>query len=251
MTSMLTQNLATHKELLRTRAEQIDRFNEQIRELSARQREEIEQLHERKERVRLREERQVQIANLRREVERKKAAAKRGPNRRNANRSPSQIKKETHPDWLSEGAQNLLSVETADGRPDSRQRHFVMTQVPPRRSLQARINAFSRSNAQLEQQAAQLRSRSTEVQAMYRKVVAMCTGVPETEVEQSLPALVAAVESEQGSLGKQDVGRVRDFLRRVDGGRDSAQPKLEINHTISQAAQRAAVAAAHAQAGRD
>ncbi|SMQ54650.1 unnamed protein product [Zymoseptoria tritici ST99CH_3D7] len=251
MTSMFTQNLASHKELLRNRAEQIDQFNEQIRELSAIQREEVEQLHERKERVRLREERQVKIANLRREIEKKKATAKRTTNRRNGNRSPSQVKRDVVPGWLSEGAQNVLSAETEDGRPDPEQRHFLTTQVPPSRSLQARINAFAKSNAQLEHQAAQLRSRSTEVQAMYRKVVSMCTGVPERDVEQSLPALVAAVESEQGSLGKQDVGRVRDFLRRVDGGRDSSQPKLEINHTISQAAQRAAVAAAHAQAGKD
>jgi hypothetical protein len=242
MTSLLTQNLASHKELLRTRTEQVDRFNEQIRELSAKQREEIEQLHERKERVRLREERQVKIANLRREIERKRAA-KRTPNRRNGNRSPSQVKQDIEPDWLS--------LQTEDGRSDPQQRQYVMTSVPPPRSLQARINAFMKSNANLEQQAAQLRSRSTEVQALYRKVVSMCTGVPEAEVEQSLPALVAAVESEQGSLGKQDVGRVRDFLRRVDDGRDAVQPKLEVNHTISQAAQRAAVAAAHAQVGRE
>lgn len=248
---MFTQNLASHKELLRTRTEQIDRFNEQIRELSARQREEIELLHERKERVRLREERQVKIANLRREIERKKAVAKRTPNRRNGNRSPSQVKRDIDPEWISGGAQDILSVETEDGRPTSAQRQLATTKIPPPKSLQARINAFSKSNAHLEHHAAQLRSRSTEVQAMYRKVVSMCTGVPEVEVEQSLPALVAAVESEQGSLGKQDVGRVRDFLRRVDGGRDAVQPKLEINQTITQAAQRAAVAAAHAQAGRE
>ncbi len=54
------------------------------------------------------------------------------------------------------------------------------------------------------------------MQGLYRKVVSLCTGVEESKVEESLPALVAAVESERGGLGVREVGRVREFLRRVD-----------------------------------
>lgn len=53
---------------------------------------------------------------------------------------------------------------------------------------------------------------------MYRRVVSLCTGVAEDKVDEALPSLVAAIESEKGVMdGEGDVGRVREFLRRVDG----------------------------------
>ena len=64
MTSMLTQNLASHKELLRTRTEQIDKLNEQIRELSTMQKQDLESLQEIRERVRLHEERKQKAGPL-------------------------------------------------------------------------------------------------------------------------------------------------------------------------------------------
>lgn len=49
--------------------------------------------------------------------------------------------------------------------------------------------------------------------------MSLCTAVPEDKVDEALPNLVAAIESERGGMeGEGDVGRVRDFLRRVDGG---------------------------------
>jgi hypothetical protein len=94
---------------------------------------------------------------------------------------------------------------------------------------------------------------------LYRKVVALCTGVPEDQVEASLPSLVAAVESEPLSIGEQDVGRVRDFLRKVDGagaaagsgagagGGGSLGGVLEVNPTVTALAQAAAAVAAAAR----
>jgi hypothetical protein len=56
--------------------------------------------------------------------------------------------------------------------------------------------------------------------------------------------LVAAVESER--LGDQDVGRVREFLRRTDSGKDHLRdgnaeefPPLMINPSVQAAAERA------------
>lgn len=46
-------------------------------------------------------------------------------------------------------------------------------------------------------------------------MVALCTGVGDGMVEELLGGLVAAVESERGE--DVEVGRVRDFLRRVEG----------------------------------
>ncbi|KAK3062512.1 hypothetical protein LTS18_003918, partial [Coniosporium uncinatum] len=76
-----------------------------------------------------------------------------------------------------------------------------------------------------------LRSRSGQLEGMYRKVVSLCTGVEERRVEEMLGGLVVAVESEGASgglhkiggpwivegSGGMEVGRVREFLRKVDG----------------------------------
>jgi regulatory protein SWI6 len=55
---------------------------------------------------------------------------------------------------------------------------------------------------------------------LYRRVVSLCTGVDEDKVEESLPNLLQAIESEKGAgiEVEGDVARVRDFLRKVDGG---------------------------------
>lgn len=246
MTSMLTQNLASHKELLRSKTDAIDKLNEEIRDLSAMQKTDGEQLREMKERIKLRIERRAQVANLKREIEKKKASLKKAATRKNS-RSP---KIDIEPQWLQDDSLQLSQPDSVDGSPTEQQRHFIANSVPSAQVLQARLNAYTTSNNRLQQQADQLRAKSTQLEEMYRKVVALCTGVDEDKVEESLPALVAAVESERGGIGEQEVGRVRDFLRRVDGSKAEPQSALsssmdvmlQINPTITAAAERAAMA---------
>lgn len=242
MTSMLTQNLASHKELLRTRTEQIDKLNEQIRELSTMQKQDLESLQEVKERVRLREERKQKVANLRREIERKKAATKK-PQGRRSNAKSANV--DLKPSWLDDITSELLDLNTSDGQTSAQQRQTAIEKLPSASVIQARLNAYQASNGRLQHDADQLRSRSIELEALYRKVVSLCTGVAEDKVEESLPGLVAAIESEKGGIGEQEVGRVREFLRRVDGSRgepssQSSGPMLQVNPTIVAAAERAA-----------
>ncbi|KAI5357984.1 Putative transcription regulator HTH, APSES-type DNA-binding domain-containing protein [Septoria linicola] len=235
MTSMLTQNLASHKELLRSKTEAIDRLNEQIRELSAMQKSDLEKLQEMKERVKLRSERQAKIANLQREIEKKKASNKKMQSRRKSQSPTSQI--DLEPDWLTDLNDNLNST-----RMDAHQRQLITSSLPAPHLIKARLNAYNKSNSKLQAHADQLRARSTELEGLYRKVVALCTGVPEEKLDEALPALVAAVESERGGLGESDVGRVREFLRKTDGAREVDQddePSLIINPTITAAAERA------------
>lgn len=59
-----------------------------------------------------------------------------------------------------------------------------------------------------------LKGRSKEVEVKYRRVVALCTGVPESEVDVVIDGLLRAVESEKGDL---EIGRIRRFLGGVDG----------------------------------
>lgn len=209
MTTMLTQNLASHKELLKVRTEQIDRLNDQIREFSALQKADLAKLQELKERVKMRAERQAKIANLKRAIIEQKAAKQ-----QNDQQTPPKV--DLEPSWLDESSEEILKFETADGAPNGLQKQFLESKVPSTKALRARLNAYLTNNSQLQNQADELRSRSIALEGMYRKVVSLCTGVAEEKVEENLPALVAAVESERGGLGEQEVGRVREFLRRVD-----------------------------------
>ena len=211
MTSMLTQSLSSHKDLLRTRTEEIDLLNAKIQEFSAIQKQDLERLQEIKERVRLRSERQAKIANLKRSIDEMRE-------RKRASGSPPSTA-DIDPIWLDDSSQEIVSFSSPSSAdsPNAAQRQFVASSLPSPRTLRAHLNAAAQHTENLKKQAEELKSRSADVEAMYRKVVSLCTGVEEDKVEESLPALVAAVESERGALGQQEVGRVREFLRRVDG----------------------------------
>lgn len=81
--------------------------------------------------------------------------------------------------------------------------------------LGARVNAYKKHNDVLEGRARQLKSRSNELEERYRKMVSLCTGVEEEKVDEMLGSLVQAVMSEQSE--RVELGRVRDFLRMVQG----------------------------------
>lgn len=223
---MLTQNLSSHKELLKLRTEQIDRLNEQLREFSALQQADLERLQELKDRVKLRSERQAKVANLKRAIQdRKTEAAHQKPRQPRASPRPNGPELDPEPHWLSseQATADLLppinSSPSASATPTPAQLTLLRDHIPDTPSLlRARLHAYYDHNADLRRQADELKSRSSELEVLYRKVVALCTGVPEERVEESLGQLVSAVESERGGLGEGEVGRVREFLRRVDGG---------------------------------
>jgi regulatory protein SWI6 len=79
-------------------------------------------------------------------------------------------------------------------------------------TLNARLPVYKSLNASLAAHLTSLKARDTELEYKYRKVVALCTGVEEDKVDSVLPQLVQAVESEP----ENDVGRVREFLKRVE-----------------------------------
>lgn len=87
--------------------------------------------------------------------------------------------------------------------------------LPPCQVLLARLTAYGKNNAALELQAKNLQSRSSELESQLRRVVAICTGVSVEKVDGMVEGLVAAIESERGE--DVEVGRVREFLRKVKG----------------------------------
>ncbi|KAI8953095.1 hypothetical protein F4801DRAFT_154244 [Xylaria longipes] len=86
--------------------------------------------------------------------------------------------------------------------------------IPSATILRARIQALKTRTDLTRTGVASLKSRSKDIEIKYRKVVALCTGILEDEVDTVLDGLVRAVESEKGEL---EVGRVRRFLGGVDG----------------------------------
>jgi len=103
----------------------------------------------------------------------------------------------------------LLSIGDADAD-FARQDSSNHAQDPA--TLNAGLPVYKGLNASLAAHFTSLKARDTELESKYRKVVALCTGVEENKVDSVLPQLVQAVESEP----ENDVGRVREFLKRVE-----------------------------------
>ncbi|KAI6785507.1 Start control protein-like protein [Emericellopsis cladophorae] len=86
--------------------------------------------------------------------------------------------------------------------------------LPSAHVLKARIQALQNTTNGTRAMVNGLKSRSRDVEVKYRKVVALCTGVKEEEVDAVIDGLIKAVESERDGL---DMGRVRRFLGGVEG----------------------------------
>lgn len=179
---MLTQNLNQHKSTLASKISQIDQLNEQIRELSTAQKQEMDQFVNLQKRAKVRDERMKKIQNLRRTL------ADRETNRTT---SPSKRK-------LVIGDADTIPLPSED---------TMHNHVADPHTLRQHVRAYTSLNTAAAMRAAQLKSRSLELESLYRRAVALCTNVPEQSVEEHLGALVAAVESERGALGREEVGR--------------------------------------------
>lgn len=195
---MLTQNLTQHKTLLAEKVSQIDRLNAQIQELSATQKQELDQFLNLQCRAKLRDERFKKIENLRRVL---------------GDQQSSPAKRKVQ---IGEADEVKLPASLLTGE---NYQHFDIdpSSLPSATNLRAQIAAYGPLNTSLATRSANLKSRSLEVESLYRRAVSLCTGVPEVQVEESLGALVAAVESERGGLRSEDAGRVRGFLMKVEG----------------------------------
>lgn len=85
--------------------------------------------------------------------------------------------------------------------------------LPSAAVIRARLAAVAARRDVTRKMAGALKGRSRDVEVKYRRVVAMCTGVPEGEVDAVVDGLLRAVESEKGEL---EIGRVRRFLGGVE-----------------------------------
>ncbi|KAI1134710.1 apses-domain-containing protein [Hypoxylon sp. FL0543] len=86
--------------------------------------------------------------------------------------------------------------------------------LPNSATFRARIQAFRTRTAAMKQSVGVLKADSRDVEVKHRRVVSLCTGVPEYDVDAVIDGLLRAVESEKGEL---EIGRIRRFLGGVDG----------------------------------
>ncbi|KAF4458617.1 start control cdc10 [Fusarium albosuccineum] len=86
--------------------------------------------------------------------------------------------------------------------------------LPSAALLRARVRAVEGRREMTRKMVSALKGRSRDVEVKYRRVVALCTGVQEDEVDAVVDGLLKAVESEHEEL---EIGRVRRFLGGVEG----------------------------------
>jgi regulatory protein SWI6 len=173
---MLTQNLTSHKDLLRQRTEQIDRLNEQIRDFSAMQKAELQRLQEAQARIKARGEKQAKLANLRRIVHEKRAALT--PSAQEELQSGAIQLGDADNALLPEDLAAILpNIPAPDIEISPEQQSLFTSALPVPSELRTRLHAYNTNNTQLKEHANELRGRSNELEDLYRRVVSLCTGV--------------------------------------------------------------------------
>lgn len=224
MSSFLSQTESQFNAEIRLKQDLIDRTNASIQSLSTQQRHLSNLLASLQRRQYLRAERNQRISNLRNAIK-----DQRGRLARSGAVSAEQAM-DASKDNIKVGDAdtsspiNMQLDQLREMSPDSANnldlstlspsRHSSLVSLPSPNKLRAVLSAYDSNNAELRARAAGLRERNGELEAQYRKVVCMCTGVSEDQVEMLLGSLVKAVESEVGD--GVEVGRVKEFLRKVD-----------------------------------
>lgn len=238
-TSFLSNASSQYAAETRLKQDSIDRINTTIRELSALQKSESARLEALRTRMRARSDRAQRILNLRRWLDTQRRAL--------SVADPSSLQgagKVKVGDADKEGAgvsirlddlpEHVRQVVRSLNLPPSSSPDFLKAPIPPIDTtslsgpqqaylahlpslgvLRSRLEAYAKNNASLAARSKALKQKDGELEAMYRKVVSLCTGVEEGRVDEVVGGLVAAVESE--TADGVDVGRVREFLRKVEG----------------------------------
>jgi ankyrin repeat protein len=172
---------------IRLMQDRVDSMTANIQEVSSQQKALSVQVETQQAQVRERQDRKRRLQNLRRAVSdmRERILGKSG-----------------HMNGEAGVTLPLLSIGDADADFANASPALISAALPVYKGLNASLAAHLTS----------LKARDTELEAKYRKVVALCTGVDENKVDSVLPQLVQAVESEP----ENDVGRVREFLKRVE-----------------------------------
>ena len=220
ISSLLSQTEDVSINELRARQYLIDQAHARLRECSASLSEERRRLEELRRRAKETAEMKQKIQNLKRSAGEQKVQLHQIKGTPNGESSFPNVRVGEADAGLQIDVQKLPDPASIDETQplvaSLRQDQLsFLSSLPNPEILRARLIAYRENNNNLREQSKRLKSRSSELEEKYRRVVALCTGVEDTKVEELLGGLVAAVESERGE--DVEVGRVREFLRRVEG----------------------------------
>ncbi|KAF2676896.1 apses transcription factor-like protein [Lentithecium fluviatile CBS 122367] len=219
----------------RLKQDAIDRTNEQIAQLSAHQKAEQQRLETLRARIRARQDRAKRISNLQRwiEFQRKNLAISTGEQPREKHRighadqdvANFNLAADLPPQLLaagdhlirkaSDGAAYLSTPLPLDTTFLAQQHAASIARLPSITTLRQRLDVYTQNNKGLAERRRILKEKDGQLEVMYRKVVSLCTKVDEERVDSVLEGLVQALDSDP--LDGVEVGRVREFLRKVEG----------------------------------
>ncbi len=213
MQNLLTETSTSFKSELQQKQSLIDQTHLALREATSLLADERRRLASLEQKATTRNHLRQQCANLRRANALHRAEFARSG-------APGVLKEDVKIGEADAGLQIDASLFNSSTDPENLtpQQIAALAAMPSTAVLQARKEAYQVTNMRLEQQKTQLKSQSFELEAQMRRIVSLCTGVEEGKVDEMLEGLQAAVESERG--GEVDVGRVREFLRRVERGEE-------------------------------
>lgn len=219
---MLEKSHADFQKEMKEKQEALDKTHAALRESSATLKEEKARLERLRARAREQEELEQKIKNHRRvQVALQKEIKPSSP----VGAEPVLIgeadKGLDHDGRLQHMDQVFLGGAHDPGMPLSQEQVNLIAGMERAPVLAGRVNAYREHNAKLEQQARELRARSSELEEKYRKIIVLCTGADESHVDELLDNLVQAVISEQKEMGDgNELSRVRNFLRMVQDGQE-------------------------------
>lgn len=199
----------------------IDTIHTKLRDSSALLGEERRRLDTLQSRARIREERRLKVSNLMRATEDEQ------------NRYTGNLHRYGQPMSMTTPALKIGDADTSFALPalllegetsellmsrqvqqDPNQRQLLAS-LPSAAVLRHRLAAYTTNNEALDSNVRALKRKSAELATTYRKIIGICTKTEESKVDEVIEGLLRAVESERGDV---EIGRVREFLSRVEEG---------------------------------
>ena len=214
LSTLLSDTESSFRSELQTKQSLIDQTHVKLRESTASLAEERRVLAELQRKSDERKALRQRIANLRRANEQKRVIL--SANSRSGSKA-SDIRTDIKVGEADAGLEidtTVLGNPQESFVPTPQKREYLAT-LPSTAVLNARTIAYRKHNTRMEAEVKNLQSQSSGLENQLRKVVSLCTGVEESRVDEMVDGLSAAVASEGGD--DVEVGRVREFLRRVEG----------------------------------
>ena len=182
----------------------------QLQNATRRYKEEEQKLEQLRKLVNSHAQKKQNCQNLRRALEEEKALCQTKFSSSNIS-LPSQHPKNPEPDQPYIIPEEVLSIHNVTQI--SEVQMALLKSISPTPVLRARVEAYQINSEGLKRTAGALHDRSADLEQRFRRVVALCTGVKEGEVDGVLDSLLEAVESDPPEV---DTGRLSSFLRKVD-----------------------------------